>query len=88
MGATGEGTVAYVSYDGLLEPLGASQVLPHVLGLAERGFRMSVVSFEKDGDLKDLDSVEALDQRLSCQGVDWTRFRYHGRPTVPATAYD
>lgn len=86
--ATGSGGVAYVSYDGLLEPLGASQVLPHVLGLAERGFPMSVLSFEKDRDLEDRAAVESVDARLTALGVGWTPFRYHRRPTLPATAYD
>ena len=82
------GRVAYVSYDGLLEPLGASQVLPHVVGLAERGFDMGVVSFEKDEDLRDENALGEVRARLSSHGVDWTHFRYHRRPTLPATAYD
>src|SRR5262245_48131003 len=39
--------VIYVSYDGALDPLGASQVVPYLLGLAERGVAVTLVSFEK-----------------------------------------
>ena len=82
------GRVTYVSYDGLLEPLGAAQVVPHLGGLAARGFSMSVLSFEKDRDLEDRDQVADFREGLSELGVEWTPLRYHRRPTLPATAYD
>ena len=39
--------VVYVSYDGALDPLGASQVVPYLLGLAARGVAITLISFEK-----------------------------------------
>lgn len=80
--------VAYVSYDGLLEPLGAAQVIPHVLGLADRGFSMGVLSFEKARDLRDEDRLSVLKDRLAAGNVRWHPLRYHRRPTLPATAFD
>ena len=46
-------TVLYLSYDGALDPLGQSQVVPYVTGLASLGFRMCLVSFEKPESLRD-----------------------------------
>lgn len=82
------GSVLYVTYDGLLEPLGSSQVVPVVEGLAAMGFDMEVLSFEKPEDLSSHAAVRAMADRLSGSGVRWSRARYHARPSVPATALD
>ena len=37
----------YVSHNGLTEPFGRRQVLPYLVGLSARGWRITVVSFEK-----------------------------------------
>lgn len=71
----------YITYDGLEEPLGRSQVLPYVLGLAERGHSFEVLSFEKPG-------VPLRGREPIAPRVRWTALRYHRRPTAPATAFD
>lgn len=40
-------TVLYISYDGLTDPLGQSQILPYIFELSRAGFRFVVISFEK-----------------------------------------
>ena len=40
-------TALYLSYDGMCDPLGGSQVLPYVVGLARLGHRLDLISFEK-----------------------------------------
>jgi len=78
----------YVTYDGVLEPLGESQVLPYVRGLARRGVHYTLVSFEKAHDLADAGRCESLRGRLAEDGITWTTLRYHKRPTALATAFD
>ena len=39
--------VLYISYDGMTDPLGQSQVLPYLEGLSQQGFRFTLLSFEK-----------------------------------------
>ncbi len=73
--------VVFLSYDGLGDQLGQSQVLPYVRGLAARGHRFDVVSFEKRG-------VPLAFARTIAPGVRWTALRYHKRPTLPATLFD
>ncbi|HEU4404244.1 MAG TPA: glycosyltransferase [Polyangiaceae bacterium] len=73
--------VVYVTYDGLGDQLGQSQVLPYVRGLAARGHRFDLVSFEKPG------APLAFDRAIA-PGVRWTALRYHKRPTLPATLFD
>lgn len=80
--------VVYVSYDGALDPLGASQVVPYLRGLASHGFCISLVSFEKAKRWAETAAREALRQRLNEAGIRWVPLRYHKRPRLPATAYD
>ncbi len=80
-------SVLYISYDGLLEPLGKSQILPYVRGLAQRGSIITLLTFEKPHDLEGTPRV-ALDRDLASHGIRWVALRYHKRPSLPATAYD
>jgi len=40
-------TVLYITYDGLLDPLGSSQILPYIKGISKHKNEVVVVSFEK-----------------------------------------
>lgn len=73
--------IIYVTYDGLEEPLGQSQVLPYLDGLARRGHQVDIISFDKPG-------VSRRWREPVVGGVGWTALRYHKHPTVPATAFD
>lgn len=39
--------ILYLSYDGMTDPLGQSQVLPYLIGLTKEGFNFHIISFEK-----------------------------------------
>jgi glycosyltransferase involved in cell wall biosynthesis len=78
----------YVSYDGALDPLGASQVVPYIAGLAELGVSTALISFEKEEQWADRRARAELTERLSSRGVRWLPLRYHRRPRVPATLWD
>jgi glycosyltransferase involved in cell wall biosynthesis len=84
--STGRGlTVLYLSYDGLSDPLGGSQVLPYVQGLAARGHRMTLVSFEKPSSQE---AVAAMAAQCRAAGIAWRPLAYHRRPSVLSTLYD
>ena len=72
--------VVYISYDGMEDPLGQSQVLPYLRKLADRGHRFELISFEKTAPRRIRAPLHP--------GIRWTALRYHKIPTVPATAYD
>ena len=63
----------FLSLDGLEDPLGRSQILPYVAGLAARGHRMDLVSFEKPG-------VKSRYREPIEDGVRWTALPYLRRP--------
>lgn len=79
--------VLYISYTGLLDPLGQSQVLQYVLGLA-RDHRITLLTFEKPHALANAPELDALAERCRAAGIDWHRLTYHNRPGIPATIYD
>ena len=91
MTSTGAGSSApgilYISYDGMLEPLGQSQVIAYLEKLAP-GRRIHLMSFEKPNDLEDEARMAAMHGRLAAAGISWHPLRYHKSPSAPATAYD
>ena len=88
MRASREGPgVLYVSYDGVLDPLGASQVVPYVTALAATT-RFGLISFEKKARWSEERRREEMRARLADHGVSWTPLRYHARPRLPATMWD
>lgn len=82
--------VLFISYNGMLDPLGQSQVLPYLRELAKRGVRFTLLSFERDKAFtpEGVRKCEELRERLRGEGIEWHWLRYHQRPSVPATIYD
>jgi glycosyltransferase involved in cell wall biosynthesis len=76
----------YLSYDGMTDPLGGSQVLPYLEGLAKRGHRIWLVSCEKpDADRQAWDRAA---KQCEGAGIEWRPLRYHRRPPVLSTLWD
>ena len=82
--------VLFISYNGLLDPLGQTQVIPYLRELAKRGVQFTLLSFERAAAFEGegVRRREELKQELSEQGIEWHWLRYHQRPSVPATIYD
>src|SRR5688500_14039756 len=79
--------VLYLSYDGVLEPLGESQVVSYLERLAV-DHAITLLSFEKPADAADPAGVAAMASRLAERRIEWVRLRYHKRPPVLSTALD
>lgn len=79
--------VLYISYDGLLEPLGYSQVFQYLRLLAP-DYRISLITFEKASDWADQQRVAAMKSAVQQAGIHWVPLRYHKRPSALATSYD
>ena len=77
----------YISYDGILEPLGQSQVVNYLFGLAS-STRQTLISFEKPADLARTDKVCSLKAALRDAGIRWIRLTYHKRPPLISTLWD
>ena len=79
--------VLYITYDGILEPLGQSQVLGYIEELATNN-KIYLLSYEKKQDLKDKESLNSLSKRLKNNNITWYRHRYHKTPSALSTLYD
>ena len=62
-------TVLYITYDGLLDPLGPSQILPYVKGISKHQDEVVIVSFEKSERL--LHGKDALLSDLRNYSITW-----------------
>lgn len=80
--------ILYISYDGLLEPLGKSQIVPYLIGLAGKGRRFVVLSFEKPADLIDKAAKDKLEGVLRDVGIKWAPLVYHKHPQIISTLLD
>lgn len=78
--------VRYLSYDGMTDPLGPSQVLPYLFGLAKLGHEISLISFEKP----ERSPAEQEKVRASCEanGVAWHPLPYTKRRPIASTVRD
>jgi glycosyltransferase involved in cell wall biosynthesis len=79
--------VLYLSYDGILEPLGESQVVSYLERLAG-DYAITLMSFEKPGDAADGARVAQMASRLAARQIEWVRMPYRKRPPVLSTAID
>ncbi len=75
----------YLTRNGLLEPLGQSQVLAYLRGLS-RDFRISLITYEKDADRADNARMAAMRAECDALGIRWSPQRFRASPRVIAPA--
>lgn len=78
--------ILYLTVDGVLQPLGYSQVCRILLGLSRRGFRYHLLSLEGRADLEDSGRVAALREELRTHGIEWTPLPYDAGGSARAAA--
>lgn len=84
------GKILFLSYNGLLEPIIPSQAVPYMMRLAERGFRFTLLTYEKKRDLDRVgpEGVLRIADDLKSKGIDWRYLRYHKFPPLFSTIFD
>lgn len=80
-------SVLYISYDGLMEPLGQSQVWQYLSGLSAN-HKIVLLSYEKANDWANDAEKERIRSAVNAKGVIWVPLRYHSKPSAIATALD
>lgn len=73
--------ILYISYDGITDPIGQSQIVPYIKGLSRKGVSFTVLTFEKKMDHDP--AAETLDNEIR-----WRKLRYHKNPPIISTLYD
>lgn len=79
--------ILYISYDGLMEPLGQSQVWQYLSGLSAN-HQIVLISYEKRADWENEAEKARIKAVVSAKGVTWVPLRYHSKPSAIATAFD
>ncbi len=67
--------IGYLSYNGMMEPLGASQVLSYLYKIADT-YEYHLITLEKQEDFDDSSKLEALKKELEEKGIVWYPLRY------------
>lgn len=78
--------VLYLSYDGMTDPLGQSQVIPYLQGLAAAKHEIWLVSFEKSE--RFAQHAERIQTLLSQSNIHWEPLPYTAKPPVLSTLLD
>jgi glycosyltransferase involved in cell wall biosynthesis len=76
----------YISYDGMTDPLGQSQVIPYLSGLAKLGYDITLISCEKpDKFALKKNDISLL---LTSLEINWVPLKYSKRPPLLSTIWD
>ncbi len=80
-----EKKILYLTYDGLSDPLGQSQILTYLSGLSKLGHKITIVSSEKKGNEL---LIAKIQQDLQEKGIEWINISYTKSPLILSTMYD
>jgi hypothetical protein len=72
--------IIYISYDGMTDPLGQSQVIPYLVGLTKKGYSFTIVSCEKKDKFEKYKAD--IEQLLSQHNISWEPVPYSTLPSV------
>ena len=76
----------YLTRNGLLEPLGQSQVMGYLKGLSQ-DYQITLITFEKTEDLADTQAMAQANADCEAHGIDWRSKIFHQRPKLLAPAW-
>ena len=78
--------ILFISYDGMTDPLGQSQVIPYLQGLSKNGFQLFILSCEKQAAC--LQNETAVKKMLAGYNIKWVPISYTKKPPVLSTLKD
>ena len=79
--------ILYISYDGMTDPLGQSQVLPYIIGIQQQlACTFTLLSCEKPD--RFAQQGNTIQQLMDTNGIDWQPLLFHTKPPFVAKLYD
>lgn len=78
--------ILFISYDGMTDPLGQSQVIPYLQGLSKAGFKIFLLSCEKKEVFQQ--HKKHIQQLLDQSKITWIPLNYTKKPPVISTLLD
>ncbi|MBS1576947.1 MAG: glycosyltransferase [Bacteroidetes bacterium] len=81
-----EKKVLYITYDGMTDSLGQSQVLPYLIGLSRKGYEITILSFEKK---QRFNKYRNIIEKITAEAkIEWVPISFTSKPPVVAKYYD
>jgi len=78
--------ILFISYDGMTDPLGQSQVIPYLAGLTKHGYEFTILSCDKPELFRN--NEDYILQLLKPYPIKWVSIPYHKDPPVLSSVYD
>lgn len=78
--------ILFISYDGMTDPLGQSQVIPYLAGLTKYGYQFTILSCEKPA--KFAEHKKYIKDLLKSSLIKWVYIPYHKKPPIFSSVYD
>jgi glycosyltransferase involved in cell wall biosynthesis len=78
--------ILYISYDGMTDSLGESQVIAYLKRLSSEGFDYDLISFEKKEEFKKKKSI--IEDHLKGTSINWIPLYYTKNPPIFSTIKD
>jgi glycosyltransferase involved in cell wall biosynthesis len=78
--------ILFISYDGMTDPLGQSQVIPYLQGLSKAGYKVTLLSFEKKA--RYIIQSKLIKSILDESGILWQPLFFTKRPPFLSKVYD
>ena len=67
--------ILFITRNGLLEPLGQSQILSYLVPLS-KDFSINIISFEKSSDYENKDHLSKITSICQTNNIKWTSLKY------------
>tara|TARA_Y100000385_G_scaffold69080_1_gene69157 strand:+ start:454 stop:1665 length:1212 start_codon:yes stop_codon:yes gene_type:complete len=79
--------IIYLTYDGITDPLGQSQILPYLCGLTfNENYKITIISFEKPSNY--IESKNLILSITKKNNIRWIPLKYSKRPPILSTIWD
>ncbi|MEO6539299.1 MAG: glycosyltransferase [Ferruginibacter sp.] len=78
--------ILFISYDGMTDPLGQSQVIPYLSGLTKFGYEFTILSCDKKEKFQE--NKDYVCRLLQDFPIKWVSLPYHKNPPVLSSMYD
>jgi len=76
----------YITRNGLIEPLGQTQVMSYLKGLSQ-DYQITLITFEKSEDMADTQAIAKAKAECEAHGIDWHPKNFHSRPKILTPAW-
>lgn len=81
-----EKKILFISYDGMTDPLGQSQVIPYLAGLTKQGYQFTILSCDKPEKFQA--NKTYVENLIAPYPISWVSIPYHKKPPVFSSVYD